>query len=190
MRYRPEHKARTRRRILTWAGRLFRRHGYQGVGIDRIMRAAKLTHGGFYGHFRSKSELFAAVVGDEHDFITRMRARPGPTREALRRQALEQVNGYLAPENRERVGTGCHLASLSVDVARAGPAARRAYSERLRELADEFARSLPDAADADPRALASIALCVGGLVLARAAEPELADAIGAACADAVDRELR
>ena len=43
MRYRPEHKQQVRRRILTWAGRLFRRHGYEGVGIDAIMAAADLT---------------------------------------------------------------------------------------------------------------------------------------------------
>ena len=54
MRYSAEHKQRTRERILTQAARLFRRDGYQGVGIDSIMTGARLTRGGFYGHFRSK----------------------------------------------------------------------------------------------------------------------------------------
>ena len=43
MRYRPEHKEQVRRRILTQAGRLFRRHGYEGVGIDAIMAAAEIA---------------------------------------------------------------------------------------------------------------------------------------------------
>ncbi len=86
MRYAPEHKARTRERILREAGRLFRRHGYQGVGIDRIMTRARLTRGGFYGHFPSKAALFAAVVDQGTDFVRRLR-------EARGRGTAETVEG-------------------------------------------------------------------------------------------------
>ena len=41
MRYPPGHKERTRTRILDSAARLFRKHGYRGVSIDRIMAAAE-----------------------------------------------------------------------------------------------------------------------------------------------------
>ena len=50
-------RAETRERILTAAGRLFREHGVDGVGVDAVMREAGLTHGGFYAHFKSKGEL-------------------------------------------------------------------------------------------------------------------------------------
>jgi TetR/AcrR family transcriptional repressor of nem operon len=42
-----------RERIVVAAGRLLRRHGYDGVGIDDIMDAAELTRGGFSGDVRS-----------------------------------------------------------------------------------------------------------------------------------------
>ena len=62
MPYRPDHKARTRARIVEAARRLFNRHGFEQVTIDQIMAAAGLTRGGFYHHFDSKDQLYAASV--------------------------------------------------------------------------------------------------------------------------------
>ena len=44
------------------AARLFREKGFDGVGLDAIMKEAGLTHGGFYGHFSSKEDLAAEAV--------------------------------------------------------------------------------------------------------------------------------
>lgn len=190
MRYSPEHKERTRRRIVREARRLFRRHGYDGVGVDAIMASADLTRGGFYGHFRSKAALFAEAMDGEHDFIERLRARDGRTLRELSEQALAVVAGYLAPENRTRVARGCSIAALSTDTARAGRRARGAYGAAVRDLAAELARGLPEPQHDDPRALASIALCVGGLLVSRAVgDAQLADRISAACRDAVSAQL-
>lgn len=190
MRYNAEHREKQRQKIIRQAARLFRRFGYAGVGIDKIMAAARLTRGGFYGYFRSKADLFAAVMRDEHEFNTRMQARRGRTPEDLNREAMEVVGGYLEPKNRSGVGNGCPMASLSVDVARAPKSVRAAYTEKLKELAGEFADGLPSRAYDDPRALRSIALAVGGLILSRAVDdPELADGISAACRDGVAAEL-
>ncbi|MDP6873426.1 MAG: TetR/AcrR family transcriptional regulator [Alphaproteobacteria bacterium] len=191
MRYKPEHKDQTRSRIVEAAGELFRRHGYDGVGIDQIMAAAKLTRGGFYGYFASKSALFAQVIATEHSFNAMMKRRAGGSREALTDQALEIVDGYLAPENRAEIGRGCSMASLSVDVARAGEAAQTAFSAKLSDLAAEFAKGLEGGEGLDRRAITSIALCVGGAVLARASnDDELVKRLSEACRTAVARELR
>ena len=61
MPYTPEHKRRTRQRIVGAAARLFNRKGF-AVTIGEIMAAAGLTHGGFYRHFGSKEELYAEAV--------------------------------------------------------------------------------------------------------------------------------
>src|SRR3954451_15291712 len=61
MRTTHERKAETRERILAAAGRLFRSQGIDAVGVDAIMHAAGLSHGGFYGHFASKEALVAEV---------------------------------------------------------------------------------------------------------------------------------
>lgn len=184
MRYTPEHKARVRRRIVEAAGRLFRRRGYAGVGIDDLMAAAKLTRGGFYGHFRSKAALFAEALAEEHGFVRLLRARRGRSRTALRREAERIVADYLHPHHRDEVGRGCYLAALSPDVARAGRPARRAYEAAVRALADELGRGLDAARPLDPRALTTIALCVGGLSVARAVDD---DALAAAILRAAER---
>ena len=51
--------AETRRRIVKTAAAEFRRKGINGAGVNDVMAAAGLTHGGFYRHFDSKDELVA-----------------------------------------------------------------------------------------------------------------------------------
>src|SRR5271157_4449503 len=62
MRVSREKAAENRERIVEAAARLFREQGFDGVGVDAIMSAAGLTHGGFYGHFGSKDDLAAEAV--------------------------------------------------------------------------------------------------------------------------------
>src|SRR5260370_38066471 len=62
MRVSREKAAENRERIVETAARLFRENGFDGVGVDAIMNAAGLTHGGFYGHFRSKDDLAAEAM--------------------------------------------------------------------------------------------------------------------------------
>src|SRR5258708_9924489 len=66
MRYAAEHKEETHERIVRAASRRFRRSG-TGVGIGQLMTALKLTHGGFYRHFRSKDQLLAEAIGKAFD---------------------------------------------------------------------------------------------------------------------------
>ena len=51
--------AQNRERILDVATKLFREHGIDGIGVADLMKSAGLTHGGFYGHFKSKEDLVA-----------------------------------------------------------------------------------------------------------------------------------
>ena len=59
MRVSREKAAENRERILDAASGLFRAKGFGGIGVADIMKAADLTHGGFYGHFASKDDLVA-----------------------------------------------------------------------------------------------------------------------------------
>src|SRR5258708_35931506 len=49
--------AKTRERILEAASAQFLSHGITEAGLAQLMRAAGLTHGGFYRHFASKDQL-------------------------------------------------------------------------------------------------------------------------------------
>src|ERR1700759_5741026 len=57
------HRARVNARIIQSARRLFNRHGFDNVSVQQIMLGAGLTHGGFYSYFKSKSDLYAKVLG-------------------------------------------------------------------------------------------------------------------------------
>jgi AcrR family transcriptional regulator len=52
----------TANRILNQAMRIFLAKGYHGTSIEDITRAAKLTKGAFYWHFRSKEDLLKRIV--------------------------------------------------------------------------------------------------------------------------------
>ena len=54
-----EQAEKNRERVLDVAGRLFRENGFDGIGVDGLMKGAGLTHGGFYANFKSKEELAA-----------------------------------------------------------------------------------------------------------------------------------
>ena len=159
MRYGATHKERTRKRILARAAALFRREGYRGVGIDRIMAAADLTRGGFYAHFRTKAALFAEVLGQETDFVRRLRTAA---------DVRDVISGYLDPENREKVARACTLATLTNEVPRRDRAARQAFAGHVKHLITEFEAHVPaELPDRRARALEAAALCVGGISLAR-----------------------
>ena len=63
MPYRPSHRKETKRKIIDSARRLFNRRGFENVSIPEIMAGVGLTHGGFYSYFKSKSDLYAEVLG-------------------------------------------------------------------------------------------------------------------------------
>lgn len=52
----------TANRILRQAMRIFLEKGYHGTSIDDITRAAKLTKGALYWHFKSKEDLLKRIV--------------------------------------------------------------------------------------------------------------------------------
>ncbi len=192
MGYSKQHTEQTRERILESAAALFRSQGYDAASIDEIMAGAGLTRGGFYLHFRSKQELFAAYVARELDFGRQLRRamerHPGAPLEG----AAEALDFYLAPGNRKRVARGCTIVSNAADVARSSPAARRAFTRAFEGMRREF-RELAErsgADDPDAAALAAIATSVGGVVLARAlADEQLVEGLLSSCRELVRREL-
>lgn len=166
MRYSKEHKEQTRQRILEAAGRVFRRQGYQGGGVDAVMREAGLTHGGFYAHFPNKEALFAETIR------TTMEGLPFWQRqEDDDLHWLDQIfEGYLSDQHLQSMAEGCPAPPLASEVARAGDAAQEAFEEGARgiqALIEGRLGHLPEA-ERRPAALAILATLVGTLGLARA----------------------
>ena len=63
MPYPAGHRATVKKNIIDSARKLFNRYGFESVSLNQIMAGAGLTHGGFYSYFKSKSDLYAAVLG-------------------------------------------------------------------------------------------------------------------------------
>jgi AcrR family transcriptional regulator len=55
---------RSRRELTEIAINCFARFGFQGTSIDRIARAAGVTKGAIYYHFKDKDDLLGAAVAD------------------------------------------------------------------------------------------------------------------------------
>ncbi len=63
-------KQRTRRRILAKATRLCARNGFSRTRTLEVARAARVSHGSVFVHFRSRDELLSAVVSEMTREIT------------------------------------------------------------------------------------------------------------------------
>src|SRR5258706_14681980 len=51
--------AENRETVINVASRLFRDHGFDGIGLKDLMKGASLTQGAFYKQFESKDDLAA-----------------------------------------------------------------------------------------------------------------------------------
>ena len=165
MSYTPEHKIRTRARIVESARRLFNRLGFEQVTIDQIMADAGLTRGAFYHHFESKDQLYAAAVSSFttcNPFATAAQDIDDPLR--LARMLIDL---YLSDETLENIDMHCPLYALPSDVARAGLAPQQAYTDLIRGMSHVYRAALSGVRDAERRAETMVSLCVGGMVLAR-----------------------
>lgn len=176
-----DRRAATRQRILDAAAHLFRAHGIDGVGVDAVMQAAGLTHGGFYAHFASKESLAAEVarcqLGDAERRWQDL-SRSGPPRAAL----AAIVRPYLDPE-RVAAGRCCILTTMGNDVARRA-AGRGAVAAALDGMIDALRRCLPGRRR--QKALVTLSTMVGAVVLARLADdPALAREVLDSAADAL-----
>ena len=62
MSVRKEKQARTRAKLMSSASKLFCRHGLEQASVDEIAQDAGYTKGAFYSNFKSKEELFLAML--------------------------------------------------------------------------------------------------------------------------------
>ena len=184
VRYRPGHKVESRARIVDAAGRGFRKQGFGGIGVDGLAREAGVTHGAFYGHFRSKADAFeAAVVAGLQELrggIETLRAEHGE------RWVSVFVAFYLGHKRTCDLADACTLPSLSAEVGRADLGVRSAYARELALVTQAIADGLTGGTDDKRRARAHalLALLAGGVTLARAVpEQAAADQIAAAIRD-------
>jgi TetR/AcrR family transcriptional regulator, transcriptional repressor for nem operon len=180
MRYPPSHKLATRRRIVSAASAAFRERGVEGMGLDEIMRRAGLTHGGFYAHFRDKSELVAEACAEAFETAVINLDRIAQLSTPAKRTRL-LIDSYLSTRHRDNRGSGCLIVAVGADMARLVGAARdgfaRGFELHLARLEAVLKLSL-DAIENHDRVTHLMSSLVGALIFARATkDPERSDAL-------------
>lgn|SRR5215469_7068475 len=168
MRYHPDHKVRTHRRIVRNASRQLRARGLNGPAVSTLMKASGLTHGGFYRHFGSRDDLVVEAVEEGllelRDRLIRAakQADPGEGWKAM-------VRSYLSLERCDRAEDGCPIAALAPDMARTRPALKQRIAAAIRTLRQELLPFMPGRNPEEKAAnfLAIFSSMVGTIAIAR-----------------------
>lgn len=180
MRYPPEHKLVTRRRIVSAASAAFRERGVENTGVDEVMRRAGLTHGGFYAHFNDKDQLVAEACAAAFDAavvnLERIAAQPSAPK-----RARLLIDSYLSTRHRDNRGSGCLVVAVGADMARLDAAGRSGYARGFAGHIDRLCAALRLARGEQrnrDRVTHLMSSLVGALLFARAAEtPERSEGL-------------
>jgi TetR/AcrR family transcriptional repressor of nem operon len=165
LRYPAAETAAKHQRVIDEASRLFRDNGFDGVSIPEIMRAAGLTHGSFYNHFTSKTDLMSAcLLGGAAKAVSDM-----DDVESSSAGKKNYIDYYLSLAHRDDPGSGCFMAALGSEIRRA-PSARGAMTRFVSSFIDKLTTHFPWPTKRHARrdAIRMTAALVGGLILARA----------------------
>ena len=159
-------KAQSRQRILAAAATKIRESGLDGVSVGELMKSVNLTHGGFYGHFESRSHLIAAALkqalADSEKAVAAQANEPG----SLTVKSI--VNSYLSPAHRDHPSSGCAIPTLVGEVGRSDPSVRGIMAEQLIKSFDTMAQALgEDGQDTQQFSIAAWSMMVGAMAISR-----------------------
>ena len=131
MRITKEQVAENRERVVAEASRLFREKGFAAVSVAEAMRAAGMTHGGFYNHFDSKEALEAAACDAIFDrSLAPIAAIAEIADESERRKAFEAYRRrYLSKKARDASASNCPMVAFAGDMNRQSETVREAYGK-------------------------------------------------------------
>ena len=184
MPYPAGHRAAVKKSVLDSARKLFNRHGFESVSLNQIMTGVGLTHGGFYSYFKSKSDLYAAVLSCFFTDPEWKSCWEGVHVDLSSTDVGSQVvRAYLSRQHFEDVENSCPMVALPTDVARSGVSARRAFETVFKAMVSVLERILAQSGRHRRTTAQSIAaLSIGGMIVARTmVDRALADELRTAC---------
>src|SRR5690348_1234488 len=176
-----------RQTVINVASRLFREHGFDGIGLKDLMEGAGLTQGAFYKQFASKEDLAAQASRRALDSAF---SRWSAAAAANPKDPLGAVIAfYLSPEHRGERMDGCPIVALGSDAARQGPDVKASFEAGIKEYLEVLGRIVAETGgkEAKDEAMAVLSTLVGALTLSRVVnDRELAQAF----LDAAARQVR
>ena len=171
----------THKRILESASRLIRKRGIEGTSVNDVMKKAHLTHGGFYRHFDSKESLVSAALEDAfNEVVNAIEECYG--RQGLKNGSEQYYQHYLSEGHVKHPELGCPIAALSMDVARANPPIKSAFTVGVERAIQKLAQAGNGTAEENrAAAFRQLSMMAGAVMIARAADAKTASAVLAAC---------
>ena len=167
-------KARSRQRILNEAATQIRDNGLDALSIGHLMQRVDLTHGGFYGHFASRSDLIAAAL---EQALVAGEAAARASRDPDKPVGMNAMaRSYLSRTHRDSRKSGCAIAALVSDVGRADARCRAVMEPYIEAFIAKVAETFGD--DDDARATMAVSAMVGALAISRVmTDPKRSDAV-------------
>ena len=161
-----------RQTVIDVASRLFREHGFDGIGLKDLMAGAGLTQGAFYKQFESKDDLAAQASRRALESASgRWSAAAGSSPED---PLSAVVDFYLSMGHCAEKTDGCPVVALGSDAARQGPDVKASFEAGIKEYLEMLGGWVgkADGGDADGKAMAMLSTMVGAVLIARAVNDE------------------
>lgn len=179
-----------RQTVINVASRLFREHGFDGIGLKDLMESAGLTQGAFYKQFASKDDL---VTQASRRALESAFSRWSAAAAANPQDPLGAVIAfYLSMQHCAERMDGCPIVALGADAARQGADVKASFEAGIREYLALLDSWVGDADSEVPggKAMAILSTMVGALVLSRAVnDAQLSKQFLQAAARGVQTEL-
>jgi len=161
-----------RQTVINVASRLFREHGFDGIGLKDLMKGAGLTQGAFYKQFASKEDLAAqasrrALESAADRWSAAVAAKPEDPLGAV-------IDFYLSAGHREEKMDGCPVVALGSDAARQSVEVKASFEAGIREYLGMLGPWVGEAEseESSGKAKAILSMMVGAVVLSRAVNDE------------------
>lgn len=156
--------------VLDTAAKLFKQHGFDGIGVADVMKNAGLTVGGFYKNFDSKEDL-AAKACQRAGEKTLKRWEEYIANPEIDDPLKKIANTYLSTQNRDQLATTCIFSTLANEVSRHDDAVKNVFKEGVGATVALLSKITPGDNEEEKRsnAIAMFSQWVGALILARAA---------------------
>jgi len=178
----------THQRILEAVHSGFRKHGYEGAGVDGLAKEADVTSGAFYAHFGSKAGAFREAI---HEGLAQVKEAVENLQKKYGDNWLDEFSDFYLGEKRcDDLSNSCAMQSLAPEVARSDDETRSIFQSDILEVVETFSKGLSEKGDKEnsEKAWATISMLIGGVTLARAVkDPKLANSIANSVQSAIKK---
>lgn len=161
-----------RETVINVASRLFREHGFDGIGLKDLMAGAGLTQGAFYKQFASKEDLAAQASRRAFESAS---GRWFSTMEESAEDSLGAVLAfYLSTDHLREKSDGCPIVALGADAARQSDDVKASFEAGIRTHLGILGRMIGETSGEEDssKAMAVLSTMVGAVLLSRAVNDE------------------